>query len=159
MRVRVNDPHGGRAVAEGTVSVDGRRPVVSDVRAAAKVLGLRHKRGGGKAGAKRKPPPTSTSLRFRLSEAAMVTVSVRRARAGRRAEGACSTRSKRGRPCTAWSVARQIRRAERAGRNRLTLRSRGLRRGRYRIVLSATDAVGNRSQQRTIGLRVVRLPR
>ena len=89
----------------------------------------------------------------------MVTVSVRRARAGRRAEGACSTRSKRGRPCTAWSVARQIRRAERAGRNRLTLRSRGLRRGRYRIVLSATDAVGNRSQRRTIGLRVVRLPR
>ncbi len=159
VRVRVNDPHGGRAVAEGTVSVDGRRPVVSDVRAAAKVLALRHKRGGGKAGAKRTPPPTSTSLRFRLSEAAMVTVSVRRARAGRRAEGACSTRSKRGRPCTAWSVARQIRRAERAGRNRLTLRSRGLRRGRYRIVLSATDAVGNRSQRRTIGLRVVRLPR
>ena len=159
VRVRVNDPHGGRAVAEGTVSVDGRRPVVSDVRAAANVLSLRHKRGRGKAGAKRKPPPTSTSLRFRLSEAAMVTVSVRRARAGRRAEGACSTRSKRGRPCTAWSVARQIRRAERAGRNRLTLRSRGLRPGRYRIVLGATDAVGNRSQRRSIGLRVVRLPR
>ena len=159
VRVRVNDPHGGRAVAEGIVNVDGRRPVVSDVRASAKVLGLRHKRGGGKAGPKRKPPPTSTSLRFKLSEAAMVTASVRRARAGRRAEGACSTRSKRGRPCTAWSVSRQIKRSQRAGRNRLTLRSRGLRPGRYRIVLRATDAVGNRSQQRSIGLRVVRLPR
>ena len=97
VRVRVNDPHGGRAVAEGIVNVDGRRPVVSDVRAAAKVLGLRHKRGGGKAGPKRKPPPTSTSLRFKLSEAAMVTASARAQRgpaARARSEGG---RARRGR--------------------------------------------------------------
>ena len=159
VRVRVNDPHGGRAVAEGALTVDGRRPVVSDVRAAEQVLGVRRQRGHGKAAAKRKRPPTSTSLRFRLSEPATVTVSVRRARAGRRAEGACSTRSRRGRPCTAWSVSRQLKRPERAGRNSVKLRSRGLRPGRYRVVLSATDEVGNRSQQRAIGLRVVRLPR
>ena len=134
--------------------------MVSDVRAAAQVLGLRRQRGHGKAAAKRKRPPTSTRLRFRLSEAATVTVSVRRASApgGAPRAPAARARSAGGR-CTAWSVARQIKRPERAGANSVTLRSRGLRPGRYRVVLSATDAVGNRSQQRAIGLRVVRLPR
>jgi DNA-binding beta-propeller fold protein YncE len=159
VRVRVNDPHGGRAVAEATLDVDGSRPVLSDLRAAARVLGVGRGRARRSATAARSEPPRSTKLRFRLSEAATVTVAVNRARAGRRARGACSTRARRGRRCTAWSVARTIRRSARAGRNGITLRARGLRPGRYRVVLRAVDKVGNRSSRRALELRVVRLPR
>ena len=39
------------------------------------------------------------------------------------------------------------------------MRARGLKPGRYRLVLTAADEVGNRSPRRTLALRVVRLPR
>jgi hypothetical protein len=126
------------------------------------VLGVPSKRTRAhrRAGAARDEPPRSTALRFRLSEAAIVTVSLNRARAGRRPAGkACAVRAKRGRRCTAWSSARTIRRSLKAGPNRLTVRGRGLAPGRYRLVLTATDEVGNLSPRRALGLRVVRLPR
>ena len=157
VRVRVNDPHGGRAVAEGTVNVDASRPVLTGLRTLARVLALPSRRGRGHASSA--TPPPATTLRFRVSEAARVTVALNRARKGRRSKGACSTRAKRGRRCTAWSTARTIRRTATAGQNDITLRARGLRTGRYRVVLTATDEVGNRSPRRTLGLHVVRLHR
>jgi sugar lactone lactonase YvrE len=144
VRVRVNDPHGGRAVAEGTVDVDGSRPVLMRLRAGDRVL----------------TPRSRTPIRFRLSEPATVTLSLNRARAGRRPAGkTCLVRAKRGRRCTAWSRARTVRRSLEAGPNRLVLRARGLKPGRYKLVLSAVDAVGNRSPQRALWLRVVRASR
>jgi DNA-binding beta-propeller fold protein YncE len=149
VRVRVNDPHGGRAVATRTLDVDGSRPVLTDLRAASRVLGVPSGRGQGAA---------ATRLRFRLSEAATVTVALNRARPGRRSKGrACRPLAKRGRRCTVWSRARTIRRSAGAGQNGILLRARGLRPGRYRVVLTATDRVGNRSPRRTLELRVVRL--
>jgi DNA-binding beta-propeller fold protein YncE len=148
VRVRVNDPHGGRAVAEGTVRVDGRMPVITALRVA-RVLGLR------RAGV----PPPSTQLRFRLSEAARVTVAVDRARAGRRSRGRCRTRAKRGRRCVLYTRARTIGRAATVGENAIPLRARGLRPGRYRITVRAVDQVGNRSAPRRLSLRVVRVRR
>jgi flagella basal body P-ring formation protein FlgA len=121
------------------------------------VLGLPSRRARGRASSA--SPPPATTLRFRASEAARVTVALTRARKGRRSKGACSTRAKRGRRCTAWSTARTIRRAATGGQNDITLRARGLKPGRYRVVLTATDEVGNRSPRRTLGLRVVRLHR
>jgi hypothetical protein len=162
VRVRVDDPHGGRAVAEGTLDVDGSRPVLTGLRAVTHVLGVpsRGARAHRSATAGGSSPPSATTVRFRLSEAATVTLAVDRARSGRRPKGsACSTRAKRGRRCTAWSVVRTIKRSVRAGENGITLRARGLEPGRYRLVLRAADEVGNRSPRRTIGLRVVRLPR
>ncbi|HEV3378965.1 MAG TPA: PKD domain-containing protein, partial [Thermoleophilaceae bacterium] len=41
VRVRVNDPHGGRAVAEGSVLVDGALPIIDDLRRGARVLGVK----------------------------------------------------------------------------------------------------------------------
>ncbi|MGH2805567.1 MAG: PKD domain-containing protein, partial [Thermoleophilaceae bacterium] len=41
VRMRVNDPHGGRAVAEATVLVDGALPVISGLRARPRRLGVR----------------------------------------------------------------------------------------------------------------------
>jgi hypothetical protein len=46
-----------------------------------------------------------------------------------------------------------------AGENGIALRARGLAPGHYRLGLTAADEVGNRSPRRTLGLRVVRLPR
>jgi sugar lactone lactonase YvrE len=146
--VRVNDPHGGRSVAPGTVDVDGSRPVLSGLRSGARVLGVpalgtrarRHARASGS-------PPRATTVRFRLSEAASVTLGVDRARKPHRKRG------KR------WVRARTIKRSLRAGKNGITVRARGLKPGRYRMVLIAADEVGNKSPRRTIGLRVVRLPR
>lgn len=161
VRVRVNDPHGGRAIAEGTVGVDGSRPALTALRATSRVLGVgrpRSQRRGPRASRPR--PPSRTTLRFELSEPATVTLTLRRARAGRRARGkACSPRAKRGRRCTVWANARTINRSLSSGQNRISLRARRLKPGRYRAVLTAVDQVGNRSPRRTLGLRVVRLSR
>jgi hypothetical protein len=69
--------------------------------------------------------------------------------------GACRPKLERGRRCTAWSRARLIKRSGRAGENAIRLRARGLAPGRFRLVLTAVDEVGNRSPRRTLGLRVV----
>jgi hypothetical protein len=89
-----------------------------------------------------------------------VTLAVNRGRSGRRPKGKpCGVHAKRGPRCTAWSRARTIERSLRAGRNGIIVRARGLKPGRYRLVLTAADEVGNRSPRRALGLRVVRLPR
>jgi hypothetical protein len=49
-----------------------------------------------------------------------------------------------------------VSRAATAGRNGIALRARGLKPGRYRVVLTATDAVGNVSPRRVLALRVRR---
>ena len=101
VRVRVNDLHGGRAVAEATLDVDGSRPALTGLRALARVLGLpgRRTRAYRRAGSARAEPPRSTTVRFRLSEAATVTLAVNRARSGRRPKGKpCGVNAKRGRP-------------------------------------------------------------
>jgi sugar lactone lactonase YvrE len=151
VRVRVNDPHGGRAVAEARATVDGSMPVITGARTTAKVLAV------GRRPPKRRRPPRSTSVRFGLSEQATVTVSVERARSGRRRSGVCRPRAKRGRRCLIWSRARRIVRSAQAGSNAIPVRAKGLSPGRFRLGLQAVDRVGNSSTRRTLPLRVVRL--
>jgi DNA-binding beta-propeller fold protein YncE len=153
VRMRVNDPHGGRAVAEAALTVDGSMPILTRVRAAERVLAVGRPE---RAGTRRRRPPRATSVSFQLSEPGTVTVSVQRARAGRRTgDGECRPKARRGRRCVAWSTARRIRRVLGAGDNAIELRASGLRPGRYRLVVTAVDWVGNRSQRRTVALRVV----
>jgi DNA-binding beta-propeller fold protein YncE len=166
MRVRVNDRHGARAVAEASVLVDGAVPVITDLRRGARVLGV-GPRAKGSAAALRtppeaaalRPPPRATTIRFSLSEPATVTLAVERARRGRRAAPGkhCRPRARRGRRCMDWKRRRLLTHAGAAGANAIRLSARGLRPGRYRLVLTAEDAVGNVSAQRQAGLRVVRL--
>jgi DNA-binding beta-propeller fold protein YncE len=132
VRVRVNDPHGGRAVAEGLLNVDGSVPIITRLRADVRILVRRSPQRRRRA----------TTVRFRLSEAARVGMAVRRAR-----------RTRRG---IIWTRTRLIHRAGRPGDNRLVLRARRLRPGRYRLRLTATDAVGHEAVPRSLGLRVVR---
>jgi DNA-binding beta-propeller fold protein YncE len=150
VRLRVDDPHGGTAVASATLTVDGRHPVISRLHAGARVLALRRRRGGH-------GPPTSTLLRFRMSEAGTISVDVRRGLDGRRkGKGACRPRAKRGRRCVMWSRTRIVRHGVKAGANSIRLRARGLRPGRYRLLLTAFDRVGNASVPRSLPLRIVR---
>ena len=157
VRMRVNDPHGGRAVAEAMVSVDGAVPVITQVLAGSRVLGVGRR---SRSSAARRKAPRATSIRFSLTEPAAVAVTVQRARRGRRTRGdGCRARAKRGRRCVRWVPVRAIDHAGAAGANSIRLRSRGLRPGRHRLVLTAVDGVGNPSAERTLSLRVVRLPK
>jgi sugar lactone lactonase YvrE len=147
MRVRVNDRHGSRAVAEASVLVDGTMPVISELRTGSRVLGV-----GGR-------PPRATTLRFNHSEPARVRLAVQRAHRGRRpARGRpCRIRARRGARCIRWTRTRLLTHAGAAGANAMRLRAGGLRPGRYRLVLTAEDAVGNASARRLLPMRVVRL--
>jgi sugar lactone lactonase YvrE len=141
LRVRVNDPHGGRSVATARLHVDGTMPVVTQLTAATLTLRV----------------PRSTTIRFRLSEPATVTLTLDKARPGRRLRGAaCSRRAKSGRRCTVWVHSRTIRRKVHTGENGILLRARSLKPGHFRVVLKAVDEVGHRSLSRALRLRVVR---
>jgi DNA-binding beta-propeller fold protein YncE len=157
MRVRVNDRHGARAVAEASVLVDGAIPVITGLRRGARVLGV-GRRARGSAAALR-TPPRATTIRFNLSEPATVRLAVERARRGRRAAPGkpCRPRARRGRRCIDWKTKRLLTHAGAAGANAMRLPAHGLRPGRYRLVLTAVDAVGNVSAERQLRLRVVRL--
>ena len=141
LRVRVNDPHGGRSVATAQVHVDGTMPVLTRLKAATQTLRVPH----------------STTIRFRLSEAATVTLWLDKAVPGHRVKGgACSRRAKHGRSCTVWVRAKTIKRSGGTGENGIALRARGLKPGHFRVVVSATDEVGHRSPSRALRLRVLR---
>jgi sugar lactone lactonase YvrE len=177
VRVRVNDPHGGQAVAESSVLVDGAGPVITQLRLGSATLGVRRpiRRGGrrpdaprgqgrrrGQAAARpRRPPPRETALGFTLSEPATVSLAIDREHRGRRpvAGGPCRDRARRGRRCIRRSRQRLVKRAGVAGANAVRVRARGLRPGRHRLVLTAVDAVGNPSAPRRLPLRVVHLRR
>ncbi len=80
---------------------------------------------------------------YALSERGVLTIAIERAGAGNRYR----------------ALPRPIRRATSAGAHRLTfrarLRGRPLRAGRYRLVLRAADAAGNRSAPRRLAFTVV----
>jgi DNA-binding beta-propeller fold protein YncE len=160
MRVRVNDRHGARAVAEASVLVDGAIPVITQLKVGSRVLGVGPVPRGARAAA-RKGPPRATTIRFNLSEPARVSLAVQRAHRGRRAARGrpCRLAARRGRRCVVWRSKRLLSHDGAAGANAIRLRAHGLRPGRYRLVLTAVDAVGNPSAERRLPLRIVRLRR
>ncbi len=163
VRVRVNDPHGGRAEAAAVINVDGSVPLITDLQANAKVIGVRRRLGRRAGGAAVLPvadaPRRAARIRFRLSEAATVRVEVKRVRRGRRARTGepCRPRARRGRRCIRLSQARVIRKAGRAGANSVRVKARGLSPGAYRLTFRAWDGVGNAATERVLPLRVVRV--
>ena len=105
--------------------------------------------------------PHGTRFRYVLSEPARVTLKVQRALPGRRAGGRCvrpSARLRQAQRCTRYVSVGTLRRTGAKGANsiRFTGRigKRALRPGRYRAVIAATDAAGNRSALRTARFRM-----
>ena len=124
----------------GTPGADATAPVLSPLALARRKLG---------------------AVRFTLSERATVALRIERAGPGRRAGGRCRAPSARNRAkprCTRLHRLRPILTHEGVqGPNRVPLRGRlgrALRPGRYRLVVTATDAAGNRSDARRATFRI-----
>jgi PKD domain/Pectate lyase superfamily protein len=105
-----------------------------------------------------------STLRFRLSEAADLVLTIQRARPGRRSHGKCRKPSRRlahARRCTRWTRAgRLTRQGLGAGPNAIGFSGRIGRRalapGSYRVLLVAFDQAGNRSLPATAPFRIVK---
>lgn len=104
--------------------------------------------------------PRGTVIRYRLSEAATVAFSVKRARKGRRSKGKCRPRARKGKRCRTYKGAGSFKATGTAGRNEKIfsgkIGARRLKRGSYRMTLVATDAAGNRSKRSSLSFAVVR---
>jgi hypothetical protein len=93
-----------------------------------------------------------TTISYRVSEAARVTFTVERPKPGIRRGGRCVKRTRKApanaKKCTRWvKVKGSFAQDASAGTNRIRfmgrLRGRALRRGSYRLVVTAKDAAGN----------------
>jgi hypothetical protein len=118
-------PAGGSGQPGGTAPVDRQSPLVSGFRATPSVFVRR------------------TRFRYTLSEAAQVTLRIQRALPGRHGR---------------YRTVRTLKRTGAKGPNRIRfarrIGKRSLRPGRYRAVIVATDAAGNRSTLRRTRFRV-----
>jgi hypothetical protein len=104
-----------------------------------------------------------TTFRFTLSEAAGVKIAIQRAAKGRRNGKRCvkpSPKLRKAKKCTRYAGAGTLTRKGKAGANKVPFSGRigprPLPPGRYRAVLRATDAAGNRSKPKTVAFRIVR---
>ena len=108
--------------------------------------------------------PKGTRLRYKLSEAARVTITIQRNLPGRRSAGRCVPgphgRLQHAKHCVRHRTVGTLKNGGLHGANkrRFTGRiaKRALRPGRYRAVIRATDAAGNRSAPKSARLRVRR---
>jgi hypothetical protein len=100
-------------------------------------------------------------VRFRLSEAATVSFTVRKQVRGRRDKaGRCVSKRKRGRRCTKYvNLPGSFQRTGRSGANSFRydgrLNRKLLRRGRYQLVAVPRDGAGNRGRRTSAGFRLV----
>jgi len=120
-----------------------------------------------RSGAARRRVKRGTRFRYTLSEPARVTMRIERVLPGRvRGRGArrrCvkpTARNRGARRCKRYKRVTTLAANEQAGRQSTAfsgrVKGRALRRGRYRARLVATDALGARSAETRIALRVVR---
>jgi hypothetical protein len=118
---------------------------------------------GARRGSRR---PRTNSLSFRLSEPARVRIVVERRLPGRRAARRSASPCRPGKPrkaqkrCYRHRWAGTLRVSKKAGRQRTRITGRFKRRtlksGRYRARVTAVDAAGASSRERTVYFRVVR---
>jgi hypothetical protein len=158
------NPGGGTGLASTGTTADTSPPGVSD-------FGLTNnpfRVGGstpvfGTAAAKRRKAKVGTTLRYTLTEAATVRITISQRASGRRRGRRCvaPTRSlRRARRCTRVVTRGTLTRTSHVGRNSVAfsgrIGSRRLSPGRYQASLVATDAAGNKSATRTISFTIVR---
>ena len=117
----------------------------------------------GTATAAAKQARRGTTLQLTLSEPAQVGFTVLRKAAGRKARGRCvkPTRANRARKrCTRRIRKGGFARSAPAGSSKVKwsgrIGRRALRRGRYALRATPTDAAGNRGTRRSLAIRIVR---
>ncbi len=106
-----------------------------------------------------------TTISFRLSEKARVTLTFSRKTTGRKVGRRCvkpTRKNRTRRRCTRYVKAGTLRINGKAGANRVKFQGRLSRRkrlalGRYRLTVGATDSAGNKSRtSRPVAFRIVR---
>jgi hypothetical protein len=103
-----------------------------------------------------------TVIRFKLSEKAVTTLRIERARPGRRSGKKCvKPRRQLKRRCTRYvKVGTLTRKKTRKGANSVKFTGRigrkALKRGAYRVVAGARDAAGNRARTKSAKFKIVR---
>jgi hypothetical protein len=140
----------------GTPVTDTVAPLVSDFRAVPSLFAIA--RTGTPVAAR---VPRGTRFRYTLNEQARVRIKIRRALHGRRAGGKCvrpTPRLSGAKRCIRYRTIGALSRNGDSGANRIKfsgrLGKRPLRPGRYRAVITATDAAGNHSARRTARFRI-----
>jgi hypothetical protein len=110
---------------------------------------------------------TGTTIRYTLSEAATVRLRFERKLAGRRVKKGkkriCAKptrKNRKKRKCTRYKLAGTLTRSSKQGKNSVKFSGRigkkALKRGSYRLVVTATDAAGNKSKAKSLSFRVVK---
>jgi hypothetical protein len=160
----VTDPIGRQATASRTIEVTAAPaaggeppPAPAVVDTVAPVLSQLS------AAPSRARPGKRISFHFQLTEPATIRIEIQRALPGRRDRGSCrkpSSRNRKGRKCTRFKRTAVLGANGTAGQNSVSfsgrVSGRGLPPGRYRALISATDAAGNRSRTRAISFSVTR---
>lgn len=160
------DAHGIQATATLTIAISGGSPG----KAGAPVVGgleetaAKWKLGTKLAHLSRGSVRVGTKFSFTLNEAATVNLAFVQPAAGRRVKGSCvapSARNRRSRTCTRSVTQGTLVLSGHAGRDVVSFqgrisRSRTLRPGAYTLVLTATNAAGQRSVPRTLHFTILR---
>jgi hypothetical protein len=113
--------------------------------------------------AKKKKAKKGTTIRFTLSEAARVVVTIKRRSRGRKVGKRCvkpTRATRRKHACARYTRAARFAVTATAGANKRRFSGRvgrkSLKPGRYRLTLVATDKAGKRSAPRQLGFKIVR---
>ncbi len=165
--VRVTGPPPGPAAASapapvgggGAAARDTTRPLITRLTLTRKRFAVAAAKRRARARVQR-----GTTVRFRLSEASSVTMTVRRTIRGYRRGRSCSVRKparvKKPRRCTSRRRVGALRTAGRTGANSVKFSGRvsrrRLARGSYRLSLVAVDPAGNRSRTRSVSFTIAR---
>jgi hypothetical protein len=119
--------------------------------------------GTATAAAKRKRAKPGTTLKLNLSEAAKVRFAVLLKTSGRKVGKACrkpTRKNRRRKRCTRLVAKGSFTRSARKGRSKVTfsgrIGKRALKRGRYVMRATPTDAAGNRGSRRSLSFTIVR---
>jgi hypothetical protein len=150
---------GGSGGGGGGGTTDTTPPSVSGY--ALSATAFRAASSGGSVAAKK--PPVGTRVKYTLSEASMVTFSVTKTVAGRKRRGKCekpSKRNRRGKACKLTVALGSFAGPGNAGADSFKftgrLKGRKLPPGRYKLVLVAKDAAGNKSKSSSKPFKIVR---
>ena len=154
--VRVTGPPAGGGPGPGGTAADKTAPVISGLSLARKSFAV--------AAAKRKPVvKRGTTVRFRLSESAAVTMTISRTIRGFRSGGRCVARKPAGKKAARCTIQRRIgtvKASGKSGANSVAFKGRisgrPLAAGSYRLAVTAVDAAGNRSGQAATSFKIVR---